>query len=66
MYDVKKKGMMIPFKGEKDICQELATASKDPAVKEKLTKYDIESSCPIKEVSINYCFYFYNTTNEKH
>jgi len=66
VYDVKKKGMMIPFKGEKDICEELATAAKDPTVKEKLKKYNLESGCPIKEVSINYCSYFYNKTNEKH
>jgi hypothetical protein len=52
IYDVKKKGMMIPFKGEKDICEELATAAKDPTVAEKLKKYNIETSCPIKEVSI--------------
>jgi len=52
MYDVKKKGMMIPFKGEKDICEEIATAAKDPSVAEKMRKYNIETSCPIKAVSI--------------
>jgi hypothetical protein len=52
LYDVKKKGMMIPFKGEKDICEELATYAKDPTVAEKLAKYNLEKSCPIKEVSI--------------
>jgi len=43
---------MIPFKGEKDVCEELATAAKDPSVAEKLGKYNFEKSCPIKEVSI--------------
>ena len=52
VYDVKKKGMMIPFKGEKDICEELATAAKDPTAAKKLKDYKIETSCPIKEVSI--------------
>jgi hypothetical protein len=52
VYDVKKKGMMIPFKGEKNICEELATAAKDPDVAQKLEKNNIEKSCPIKEVSI--------------
>jgi hypothetical protein len=52
VYDVKKKGMMIPLKGEKDVCEELASASKDPNVAEKLTKYNLEKNCPIEEVSI--------------
>ena len=52
VYDIKKKGMMIPLKGEKDVCEELATAAKDPKVAEKFTKYNLEKNCPIKEVSI--------------
>jgi hypothetical protein len=51
VYDVNKKGMMIPFKGEKDICEELATASKNPAVATNLIKYNIGTRCPVKEVS---------------
>jgi hypothetical protein len=52
VYDVKKRGMMIPFKGEKDVCEELATASKNPSVAANLVKYNIGTSCPITEVSI--------------
>jgi hypothetical protein len=52
VYDVKKRGMMIPFKGEKDICEELASASKDPTVAANLMKYNVGTSCPIKEVSV--------------
>jgi hypothetical protein len=43
---------MIPFKGEKDVCEELASASKNPAVAENLKKYKLSTSCPIKEASI--------------
>jgi hypothetical protein len=51
VYDVKKRGMMVPFKGEKDICQELAKASRDPTVAANLKKYNIGPTCPVKEVS---------------
>jgi hypothetical protein len=50
VYDVKKKGMMIPFKGEKNICEELATASQNPDVAADLVKYGVGTHCPIKEV----------------
>jgi hypothetical protein len=52
MYDVKRKGMMIPFKGEKDMCEELATATKNPDTAAELKKYNLDTHCPIKEVSI--------------
>jgi hypothetical protein len=51
VYDVKKRGMMIPIKGERDICEELAKASKDKTVATNLAKYNISPTCPVKEVS---------------
>jgi hypothetical protein len=51
VYDVKKRGMMIPLKGERDICEELAKASKNTTVATKLAKNNIPTSCPLKEVS---------------
>lgn len=44
---------MVPFKGEKDICQELSKASKDPTVATNLKKYNVGPTCPVKEVSGN-------------
>jgi hypothetical protein len=51
LYDVKKRGLMVPFKGEKNICQELETASRDPTVAANLKKYNIGPTCPVKKVS---------------
>jgi hypothetical protein len=42
---------MVPFKGEKNICQELETASRDPTVAANLKKYNIGPTCPVKKVS---------------
>jgi hypothetical protein len=51
VYDVKKRGMMIPLKGERDICEELAKASKNQTVATSLAKNNIPTTCPIKAVS---------------
>jgi hypothetical protein len=51
VYDVKKRGMMIPIKGERDICEELANASKNETVAANLAKNNIPTTCPFKEVS---------------
>jgi hypothetical protein len=51
VYDIKKRGMMIPIKGERDVCEELATASKNKTVATNLAKNNIPTSCPVKEVS---------------
>ncbi|PNF14027.1 hypothetical protein B7P43_G03565 [Cryptotermes secundus] len=51
-YDVKKRGMMIPIKGERDVCEELANASKNKTVAENLAKNNIPTSCPFKKSKI--------------
>jgi hypothetical protein len=51
VYDVKKRGMMIPLKGERDICEELANASKNQTVASNLAKNNIPTTCPVKKVS---------------
>lgn len=48
VYDVKKRGMMIPLKGERDICEELAKASKNETVATNLAKNNIPKTCPFK------------------
>jgi hypothetical protein len=53
MYDVKKRGMIVPFKGERDVCEELAKGSKEPETSQKLKQYHISPSCPIKAVRIS-------------
>jgi hypothetical protein len=50
-YDVKKRGMMIPIKGERDICDDLAKASQNATVAANMAKNNIPSTCPVKEVS---------------
>ncbi|GFG31215.1 hypothetical protein Cfor_06931, partial [Coptotermes formosanus] len=50
LYDVKKKGMMVPFKGERDACEELAKLSKKQDVADKLKQYKISKNCPINAV----------------
>lgn len=54
LYDVKKKGMMVPFKGERDACEELAKLSKKQDVADKLKQYKISKNCPINAVSSVY------------
>lgn len=49
-YDVKKKGMMVPFKGERDACEELAKQSKQKDVADKLKQYKINKNCPVQAV----------------
>jgi hypothetical protein len=51
VYDVRKRGMMIPIKGDRDICDELATASRNETVATNMKKNNIPTSCPIKKVS---------------
>jgi len=43
--------MMVPFKGEKDVCETLAGFAKKPDVKKKLQQYKISEKCPIDKVS---------------
>jgi len=54
VYDVKKKGMMVPFKGEKDVCETLEGFGKKPDVKKKLQQYKISEKCPVAKVSSVY------------
>lgn len=42
---------MIPIKGERDICEDLAKASQNATVATNMAKNNIPSSCPVKEVS---------------
>ncbi|XP_069683230.1 uncharacterized protein [Periplaneta americana] len=49
IYDVKKRGMMVPFKGEKDICEEMAKAAQDPEAQKKLKEKNISATCPVKK-----------------
>jgi hypothetical protein len=51
VYDVKKRGMMIPIKGERDVCDDLAKASQNATVAANMAKNNIPSTCPVKEVS---------------
>ncbi|KAJ4447659.1 hypothetical protein ANN_09666 [Periplaneta americana] len=52
VYDVKKRGMMVPFKGEKDVCEEIAKASQDPEAQKKLKEKNINPNCPIKKMKL--------------
>jgi hypothetical protein len=52
VYDVKKKGMMVPFKGEKDVCETLEGFGKKPDVKKKLQQYKISEKCPVAKVKV--------------
>jgi len=46
---------MIPLKGEINICDELAKASRDPAAAVYLQKANIGPICPVKVVSTRVC-----------
>jgi hypothetical protein len=56
MYDVKKRGMIVPFKGEKDVCDEIPKISKEPKASKLFKKYEISQNCPMKAVSITCVF----------
>jgi hypothetical protein len=43
--------MMVPFKGEKDVCETLAEFAKKPDVAKKLDQYKISKKCPVAKVS---------------
>jgi hypothetical protein len=45
---------MVPFKGERDACEELAKLSKQQDVADKLKQYNINKDCPISKVSSIY------------
>jgi hypothetical protein len=49
-YDVKKKGMMVPFKGERDVCEEYEKACKESDTAARVKSYNLEMKCPIKSV----------------
>jgi hypothetical protein len=51
IYEVKKKGMMVPFKGERDFCEELEKYGNDPDTEKRMKQYNIGTSCPIPAVS---------------
>jgi len=42
---------MVPFKGEKDVCEEVEKQSKDPKVAERMAYYKINRKCPMNAVS---------------
>jgi hypothetical protein len=56
IYDVKKRGMIVPFKGEKDVCDEVPKLAKDKKAGDLFTKYKIPTSCPFKAVSVTCAF----------
>ena len=41
----------MPFKGEKDMCEEIEKAAKDPEAVEQMRKYNMPAKCPIPKVS---------------
>ena len=50
--------MMVPFKGEKDVCETLASFAKKADVKKKLQQYKINEKCPVDKVS-SVCLYMF-------
>lgn len=50
MYDVKKRGMIVPFKGEKDVCDEVPKVAKEKKASELFAKYKVPSNCPFKAI----------------
>jgi hypothetical protein len=42
---------MVPFKGEKDVCETLESFAKKPDVAQKLEQYKISKKCPVAKVS---------------
>ena len=51
IYEVKKKGMITPFKGEKDVCETVEKFGKKPDVAQKMQQYKISKKCPMEKVS---------------
>jgi hypothetical protein len=51
IYEVKKKGMITPFKGEKDVCETLEKFGKKPDVAARLDVHKINKKCPVDKVS---------------
>lgn len=50
VYEVKKKGMITPFKGEKDVCETVEKFGKKPDVAQKMQQYKISKKCPMEKV----------------
>jgi hypothetical protein len=48
--------MIVPFKGEKDVCDEVPKIAKEKKAGELFTKYKIPQNCPFKPVSITGAF----------
>jgi hypothetical protein len=48
--------MIVPFKGEKDVCDEVPKVAKEKKASELFTKYKIPPHCPFKAVSITSVF----------
>jgi hypothetical protein len=42
---------MVPFKGEKDVCEEVEKQGKNKDVAERMDHYKINKKCPIAKVS---------------
>ena len=42
---------MVPFKGERDVCEELEKQSKNKDVAERMDFYKISKKCPVAKVS---------------
>jgi hypothetical protein len=42
---------MVPFKGEKDVCDEIEKQGKKPDVGKKMDQYKISKKCPVNKVS---------------
>ncbi|KAJ9583949.1 hypothetical protein L9F63_021723 [Diploptera punctata] len=50
MYDIRKKGIVVPFKGEKNMCEEIEKMGKTPEAVEKLKEYNVVAKCPIPKM----------------
>jgi hypothetical protein len=48
--------MIVPFKGEKDVCDEVPKVAKEKKASELFAKYKVPPNCPFKAVSITYVF----------
>jgi hypothetical protein len=49
--------MIVPFKGEKDVCDEVPKIAKGKKASELFVKYKVPQNCPFNAVSITYVFH---------
>jgi hypothetical protein len=46
--------MNVPFKGTKDICEDLPKMTEDPETKQKFMEKGVNTECPVQPVSSVY------------